>query len=134
MASASSLTFAELLRYHRMAAGLTQEELAERAHLSVDAISTLERGTRRTPRKENVALLADALNLAPEDRAAFAVAARRSPTATLAATPASSPTSMGTHLPLPSLSRMASSLSSLAISRVPHPCFSDLVATTMRSC
>ncbi len=88
MASTSSLTFADLLRYHRTAAGLTQEELAERAHLSVDAISTLERGTRRTPRKDTVALLADALRLASEDRAAFvaaAAAARRAPSVTLAA-------------------------------------------------
>jgi ABC-type transport system substrate-binding protein/transcriptional regulator with XRE-family HTH domain len=88
MASTSSLTFAELLRYHRTAAGLTQEELAAQADLSVDAISTLERGTRRTPRKDTVALLADALDLSPEDRAAFvaaALAARRASSAALAA-------------------------------------------------
>src|SRR5258706_5384406 len=89
--SSSSLTFADLLRHHRAAAGLTQEELAEHAHLSVDAISTLERGTRRAPRKDTVALLADALALAPEERAAFALAARRSPAAALAATPAEDP-------------------------------------------
>jgi ABC-type transport system substrate-binding protein/class 3 adenylate cyclase len=83
--SLTTLTFADLLRYHRTAANLTQEELAERAHLSVDAISTLERGVQRSPRKETVALLADALRLAPDDRAAFA-AARHSP-ATMAATP-----------------------------------------------
>ncbi len=89
----TSLTFADLLRQHRAAAGLTQEELAERAQLSVDAVSTLERGTRRSPRKETVALLAAALALAPEERAAFALAARRSssPTAGLAATPPEQP-------------------------------------------
>ena len=36
--------FGELLRQHRLAAGLTQEELAERARISVRAISDLERG------------------------------------------------------------------------------------------
>ncbi|HEY1389710.1 MAG TPA: helix-turn-helix transcriptional regulator, partial [Ktedonobacterales bacterium] len=87
MASTSSLAFADLLRYHRVAAGLTQEELAARARLSVDAISTLERGTRRTPRKDTVALLADALDLSSEDRAAFVAAARRSSISAQAATP-----------------------------------------------
>jgi class 3 adenylate cyclase/ABC-type transport system substrate-binding protein len=85
--SPSSITFADLLRHHRTAAGLTQEELAARAQLSRDAISTLERGTRRRPRKDTVALLADALALPDEERAAFATAARRSPASSLAATP-----------------------------------------------
>ena len=84
MASTPAPTFADLLRSHRVAAGLTQEELAAQAQLSVDAISTLERGTRRTPRKDTVILLADALNLSPDDRAAFAAAARRALTAPLA--------------------------------------------------
>lgn len=94
MTAASELTFANLLRYHRLAAGLSQEELAERAHLSVDAISSLERGARRSPRKDTVRLLADALALAPDDRAAFVAAARRSP-ATLAATPGADPARNG---------------------------------------
>jgi transcriptional regulator with XRE-family HTH domain len=37
-------TFGDLLRRYRLAAGLTQEELAEQAHLSPRAISDLERG------------------------------------------------------------------------------------------
>jgi class 3 adenylate cyclase len=90
MTAAPELTFANLLRYHRLAAGLSQEELAERAHLSVDAISMLERGARRSPRKDTVTLLADALALAPDDRAAFVAAVRRSPAA-LAATPREEP-------------------------------------------
>ena len=104
MTSVPDLTFAGLLRYHRLAAGLTQEELAERAHLSVDAISTLERGARRSPRKDTVTLLANALALAPDDRAALAAAARHSP-ATLAATPDADqahdgqPASAATELP-----------------------------------
>jgi ABC-type transport system substrate-binding protein/class 3 adenylate cyclase len=87
MTAPSSVTFADLLRHHRAAAGLTQEELAARAGLSADAISTLERGARRRPRKDTVALLAAALALPEEERAALATAARRSSAAALAATP-----------------------------------------------
>src|SRR5262249_19017041 len=74
----SSVTFADLLRYHRMVACLTQGELAGRGGLSLDAISTRERGARRRPRKDPVVLLAEALSLPAEERAAFAAAARRS--------------------------------------------------------
>jgi predicted ATPase/transcriptional regulator with XRE-family HTH domain len=73
------VTFADLLHHHRLAAGLTQEELAARAKLSVDAISTLERGARHRPRKDTVALLVEALGLSDEERAAFAAAARTGP-------------------------------------------------------
>jgi transcriptional regulator with XRE-family HTH domain len=72
----SSLSFGDLLRRYRLAAGLTQEDLAERAHLSIDAIGTLERGARQTPRKDTVALLVAALGLAGQERAAFEAAAR----------------------------------------------------------
>jgi transcriptional regulator with XRE-family HTH domain len=61
--------FAELLRHHRLGAGLTQEELAERARISGCAISDLERGVRRAPLKDTLRLLADALNLSEDDRA-----------------------------------------------------------------
>ena len=74
---ASAPTFATLLRRSRQAAGLTQEELAERARLSVRGITDLERGVRRAPHKETVHLLAEALGLDPGDRAAFEAAARR---------------------------------------------------------
>ncbi len=77
MAVPSSLTFADLLHSYRLAAGLTQEDLAERAQLSVDAISTLERGIRRFPRKDTIALLADALALTPDERALLEAAARQ---------------------------------------------------------
>lgn len=55
--------FATLLRRHRMSAGLSQEELAEKAGLSADAIASLERGRRRAPRPLTVRMLAAALNL-----------------------------------------------------------------------
>jgi transcriptional regulator with XRE-family HTH domain len=73
------LTFGDLLRRHRRAAGLTQPELAERAGLSVRGINDLERGVRQTPRKDTVALLAQALDLTEEERTGFAAAARRGP-------------------------------------------------------
>ncbi len=69
-------SFAELLRRHRTAAGLTQEELAERATLSARAISDLERGLKTRPQRETVRLLAAALGLAEPDRDRLAAAAR----------------------------------------------------------
>jgi transcriptional regulator with XRE-family HTH domain len=76
MTSDPSASFGELLRRARQAAGLTQEELAERAGLSRRGIADLEGGARRRPRKDTAALLAAALGLAGEDRAAFEAAAR----------------------------------------------------------
>jgi transcriptional regulator with XRE-family HTH domain len=43
----STAAFAALLRQHRLAAGLTQEGLAERSGLSVYGIQKLEAGTTR---------------------------------------------------------------------------------------
>jgi predicted ATPase len=60
-----------------VAAGLTQEELAEQAGLSVRAISDLERGARHVPRKATMQLLMEALPLAEEDRVELEAAARR---------------------------------------------------------
>lgn len=76
MISAEPDPFALLLRRHRRAAGLTQEELAERAHLSTRAISALEQGENHAPRRDTVALLAEALALTPEARDLFIAAAR----------------------------------------------------------
>lgn len=55
---------------------MSQEALAERSSLSVRGISDLERGARTFPRLETVRLLADALELAEEDRARLLAAAR----------------------------------------------------------
>jgi tetratricopeptide (TPR) repeat protein/transcriptional regulator with XRE-family HTH domain len=57
-------SFGRLLRGHRLAAGLTQEELAERAGLSVRAVSDMERGRTGRPYPRSVRLLAAALDLA----------------------------------------------------------------------
>src|SRR5262245_14761155 len=69
MASTPGPTFGELLRRHRLAAGLTQEQLAERASLSVRGISDLERGRRLRARSDTIALLAKALGLAKDEAA-----------------------------------------------------------------
>jgi tetratricopeptide (TPR) repeat protein/DNA-binding XRE family transcriptional regulator len=73
----SSTSFGELLRNLRMAAGRTQEELAEISGVSARTISDLERGVAASARRDTVRRLADALSLASQDREAFAAAARR---------------------------------------------------------
>ena len=66
--------FGEALRHYRLAANLTQEQLAQRAGLSRHGINVLELGHRQAPRDRTIARLASALGLSPEDRAAFEVA------------------------------------------------------------
>ena len=62
-------TLGAVLRALREAAGLSQEELAERAGLSPHAISALERGTRTRPYPHTLRALAQALHLDEADRA-----------------------------------------------------------------
>jgi predicted ATPase/DNA-binding XRE family transcriptional regulator len=69
--------FGELLRHYRSASGLSQEYLAERARLSREAVSALERGMRRAPYRVTVELLADALGLSGDQRAELELAAAR---------------------------------------------------------
>src|SRR5919202_711989 len=76
--ASTSPTFGAVLRRYRLAAGFTQEALAERAGLSARAITDLERGVNRRPRKDTLARLAAALDLSPEDHAAWEAARRRS--------------------------------------------------------
>src|SRR4030095_6048922 len=68
--------FGHMLKGLRLAAGLTQEALADRAGVSPRAVSDLERDPRRTPRLDTVALIADALDLLPEQRAELLARAR----------------------------------------------------------
>lgn len=72
-------SFGELLSTYRGAAGFTQEELAERAGLSVGAISLLERGLRIAPRPRTVARLTATLGLGPQERQQLAAAGKRRP-------------------------------------------------------
>src|SRR5215470_12808706 len=76
MSSLPLISLSTLLKRYRRRAGLTQEALAECARLSTQAISTLERGTRRAPRQETLELLADALRLTPAERAQLQQVAR----------------------------------------------------------
>ncbi|MQY13491.1 Regulatory protein AfsR [Streptomyces sp. RB5] len=66
----------ELLRGLRREAGLTQEDLAEAAGLSVRALRDVERGVVATPQKETVRRLADGLGLVGPVRDGFESAAR----------------------------------------------------------
>src|SRR5919204_2840562 len=87
------LTFADLLRRHRLGAGLSQQVLAERAGLSPRGLSDLERGVRRAPYRDTVLRLADALGLGEAERAALLASSRRR--------------RMATEAPLPELTRAA---------------------------
>jgi transcriptional regulator with XRE-family HTH domain len=69
--------FGGLLRARRIAAGLTQEQLAERSGLGIRTIRDLERGRVMRPHRESIGLLATALGLPPADRDELARAGRQ---------------------------------------------------------
>ncbi len=77
MASGTGTSFAELLKYLRQRARLTQRQLAERAGVSERGVSDLERGTIQRPYAETATLLANALGLADDQRLLFLNAAQR---------------------------------------------------------
>ncbi|MBV9279114.1 MAG: helix-turn-helix transcriptional regulator [Chloroflexi bacterium] len=70
-----------MLRRYRTERSWTQEELAERAGLSVRGIRALEQGERKRPYSHTVLLLADVLGLTAAERATFEKAARARPAA-----------------------------------------------------
>jgi len=72
-----SSAFGDLLRQYRVAAGLTQQALAERARVGRRSISDLERGLFHSPQRDTVARLAQALDLSARDRIGFAAAGLR---------------------------------------------------------
>jgi transcriptional regulator with XRE-family HTH domain len=100
MPGPDAATFASLLKRQRLAAGLTQEALAERPGLSPRAVSDLERDPARTPRLGTVTLLADALGADQEQRGELLAAA--SP-GVARGTPADGMESPGRVLPRPLL-------------------------------
>ena len=67
--------FGVLLRRYRGAAGMTQEDLAEKSGLSAREIRRLERGKGHRPRPSTVAYLAGALDLPGPERRIFEEAA-----------------------------------------------------------
>lgn len=73
----SSVTrFGELLRGYRLAAGLTQQEIAERSGLSVRTICFMENGRTIRPYRGSVRSLADALGLTEPQREELSRASR----------------------------------------------------------
>jgi predicted ATPase/transcriptional regulator with XRE-family HTH domain len=94
-------TFGDLLRSYRERVGLTQEELAERAGLSAQGVSALERGLRRRPYLPTVRALADALGLTASERAAFASAVEREHSGRPESPPNSTGTAPSGNLPAP---------------------------------
>src|SRR6516164_1960254 len=78
--TATPATFGDLLRQHRLEAGLTQEALAERAGLSVHGIQKLERDVTR-PYPDTVQRLLLALQLSVDDQANLRKVARAAPRA-----------------------------------------------------
>ena len=73
--SPDATSFGRQLRRFRECAGLTQEELAERAGLSAYGVSALERGARVRPHPHTARALIAALGLSPGEREAFMAAA-----------------------------------------------------------
>jgi transcriptional regulator with XRE-family HTH domain len=84
--------FGLLLRGHRLARGLSQEELAELSGLSVRAIIKMEHGRTSRPYRDSVQALADALDLPGPQREQLIAASRRF----AAGGPASGPEAQGT--------------------------------------
>src|SRR5260370_42455126 len=77
--SEDGVAFGSHLRACRRTAGLSQQELAERAGLSVRTIGNLERGASKWPYRDSLHRLADALALRDEARAEFLAPAGRRP-------------------------------------------------------
>jgi transcriptional regulator with XRE-family HTH domain len=75
----SPVTFAALLQQWRTEIGLTPQELAQRARLSLVSVSELEHGRADIAEEATVRLLADALKLTGSRRTQFTAAAARLP-------------------------------------------------------
>jgi predicted ATPase/DNA-binding XRE family transcriptional regulator len=99
-----SSVFGTQLRRLREAAGLTQEELAFRAGLTPNAVSSLERGKSRRPYPNTVRSLADALGLSEDERASL-IAAVPKRDATASEIPSPNPRSALPSPPTPLLGR-----------------------------
>jgi transcriptional regulator with XRE-family HTH domain len=69
LAPADASSFADLLRWFRVRAGLSQEMLAERAGVSLATIAALEQGHRRRPYAHTLLVISQALDLDATDSA-----------------------------------------------------------------
>ncbi|MEZ4562464.1 MAG: tetratricopeptide repeat protein [Thermomicrobiales bacterium] len=113
--------FGQLLRRLRHAADLTQEQLAERALVSPRSISELERGSTHWPRIDTINLLADGLELAGAERAAFVGLARGRYAPDAAAVPESPAVRLRAPAPpTPIIGREAERAAALAALRDPQ--------------
>lgn len=77
LAQSTTHPFGNLLRHYRLSRGLTQAKLADLAGLSTRGVNDLERGARVSPHPATIALLADALSLEEDERAALTACVRR---------------------------------------------------------
>jgi tetratricopeptide (TPR) repeat protein/DNA-binding XRE family transcriptional regulator len=94
IADEQDASFGTIVQQHRVAARLTQEELAELAGLSVRALRDMERGHTQRPYRQSVRRVADALTLAGPARAQLLRAARATRTG-----PGSTPAGPGARGP-----------------------------------
>jgi transcriptional regulator with XRE-family HTH domain len=102
MIATGGIEFGTLLRQHRRAARLSQEELAEQAGVAVRTISDLERGVAGRPQRHTMLLLVEALGLDEGERRVLEVAGRRpSAAAGDGASPAARTATPSPHLALP---------------------------------
>jgi predicted ATPase/transcriptional regulator with XRE-family HTH domain len=124
MAVSAEENFGARLRRLRIAAGLSQEALADRAGLSADTIANLERGRRNAPRAATLGLLADALRLAPPDRATFLSIATAAKIAPAIEVPSPAP---GIDEPSPAPAIAAAQLAVVPTSRLDDPAPSVIV-------
>src|SRR5690349_2245870 len=106
-------SFGVLLRRHRIAAGLSQEALAEQAGLSARGLSDLERGARRLPYRDTVQRLARALGLRDDEHAILLAASRR-----VRATAAAARRQPKRSLPLPRTSFVGRSAEQADVARL----------------
>ncbi len=91
--------FGDQIRHYREAAGYSQEELAERAGMSVNAIGAIERGERKRPYPDTIRRLAAALNLDETARLALTATLRGEPTPPETPAPALAPDLPGEPTP-----------------------------------
>jgi predicted ATPase/transcriptional regulator with XRE-family HTH domain len=110
-------TFGALLREYRLAAGFSQEFLAEKAGISAESVGALERGVRRAPWDETIELLAEALELAPAQRELLTEAASRA-RARASRKPPGRPATPERQLPLQSTSFLGRAREVAAISEL----------------
>ena len=105
----SSSSFAAVVRRYRLAAGFTQEQLAQRAALSLRTVGDIERGRTRRPYPRSAQLLGAAFGLSDSDLDRFVRAAGQlppgspgpgSPVRAAAAAPDDPPEAIPRQLPL----------------------------------